>query len=361
MRIPRSLLLFTLLLMALLSACGVPDSTSQAADSAATVSDTPTPDSVPTSAPVTPAASSTIPPTWTPAAPAPTPTQTPTAAADMPTSGEIAYVYDGDLWLLDLATQQTMQLTQNVRASDPAWSPDGQILAFSVVPEKPGENRTGDIDIYTVRADGSELAPLVASGSEEMFPAFAPDGALYFVRRTYGDQSSVNLNIVRRDAAGAETVVHTEPGGLCGPDHLAVGPDGRISLGLSCGMGWYTLLVTPPLTETQDVGRLINESVCAAYGAWAKQQPRLAVTTARECAGQSETNLVVLDLATQPPQASEILRSTGIGAAAWSPDDRWLAYGRYNNNQSALYVIGSDGRTPPRRILDKGWQPAWRP
>jgi Tol biopolymer transport system component len=57
-------------------------------------------------------------------------------------------------------------------ASDdtPAWSPDGQWIAFT-------SDRDGDSDVYITRADGSgEPIQLTFEDTREMLPQWSPDG-----------------------------------------------------------------------------------------------------------------------------------------------------------------------------------------
>src|SRR5205085_6198400 len=65
---------------------------------------------------------------------------------------------------------------------DPAWSPDGQTLAFQT-------NAGGDFDILSVPADGSgSPTPLTFGTSNDVDPAYSPDGTrLAFASDRTGD------------------------------------------------------------------------------------------------------------------------------------------------------------------------------
>jgi TolB protein len=52
---------------------------------------------------------------------------------------------------------------------DPAWSPDGKLIAFS-------SRRTGTSALYVMRPDGSGLKRLVAGTGEQTEPSWSPDG-----------------------------------------------------------------------------------------------------------------------------------------------------------------------------------------
>lgn len=302
------------------------------------------------SAPIATAWSDGPPPSASAAAMLPTatpmiaPTIAATSAADAP-GGQIAYVDDGDIWLLDLATNQTQQVTRDGFSSDPAWSPDGQRLAFT-------RGQSDTTQSVSVRADGSDPQTIGDSGA--LFPAFGPDGDLFVVRRVPGELPE--LQIVRH-GSGGESIVHSEPGGLCGPIDLSAGPDQHLALSLNCGRGSYTLITSPGVTETIDLGRQIDGAVCAAPGVWSHDGGRIAAITARECAYQQETAITIVDDPLGRPRATTIVRDGGIFSLDWSPDDRWIVYAQ---NERGLFVIPASGGAP-RPIAARGSSPAWRP
>jgi TolB protein len=125
--------------------------------------------------------------------------------------------YDFDLWLMDAdgggQTQLTSNVVANVQDIEPAWSPDGQSIAFAhgldgardlelidlgtgarrVLANGEGDDespswspdgrkiafaseRSGGGDIYTIYADGSGLQKLTDSELRDAEPAWSPDG-----------------------------------------------------------------------------------------------------------------------------------------------------------------------------------------
>jgi Tol biopolymer transport system component len=52
----------------------------------------------------------------------------------------------------------------------PSWSPDGSIIAFTSL-------RDGNLEIYTMNADGSNQTRLTNDDSADIFPAWSPDAS----------------------------------------------------------------------------------------------------------------------------------------------------------------------------------------
>ncbi len=61
---------------------------------------------------------------------APAPSATPQVDAKL--KGEIAYLDEGDIWLRELASTTSRQLTELGTVRDLAWSPDGRRIAFAI-------------------------------------------------------------------------------------------------------------------------------------------------------------------------------------------------------------------------------------
>lgn len=88
--------------------------------------------------------------------------------------GPIVYASDRsgnyEIYVLDPDTGLTTQLTNNPATDiEPAWSPDGEVVAFT-------SDRDGDFEIYVVRADGSDLRQLTMNNAEDRLPRWQPSG-----------------------------------------------------------------------------------------------------------------------------------------------------------------------------------------
>lgn len=88
-----------------------------------------------------------------------------------PGGDQIAYVYDGDIRVMDLnGNYSEIYSSGNGYASAPAWSPEGSKIAF--VANRGG----GERHIWVMQADGNHLTQLTRQYSPARNPAWEPSG-----------------------------------------------------------------------------------------------------------------------------------------------------------------------------------------
>ena len=73
------------------------------------------------------------------------------------------------IWLLEMASGQSRQLTFSDSSSSPVFSPDGKSLAFVTT-------RDGDANLYLLPLDGGEARPLTHISTGVSDPVWSPDG-----------------------------------------------------------------------------------------------------------------------------------------------------------------------------------------
>jgi Tol biopolymer transport system component len=95
------------------------------------------------------------------------------------------------LWIRNADGTDARFLTNGAYWDSPVWSPDGTQIAFC---GQPG----GDLEIYAIKADGSDLRRLTRHPGMDWGPAWSPDGA----RIVYASYSAGNAEICVMAADG---------------------------------------------------------------------------------------------------------------------------------------------------------------
>jgi dipeptidyl aminopeptidase/acylaminoacyl peptidase len=87
------------------------------------------------------------------------------------------------LYILELATRQLTQITSgDYDDAQPAWSPDGRLIAFASNRSQPDPDRTYNTDVWVVEANntdkGAHLTQVTTNPGDDSEPAWSPDGKL---------------------------------------------------------------------------------------------------------------------------------------------------------------------------------------
>jgi TolB protein len=126
--------------------------------------------------------------------------------------------------------------------NDPAWSPDGQHIAFS-------SNRSGNQDIYVMSSSGTDVKRLTADPGDHIYPIWSPDGRRIAFLSDQGVKimDADGRNQVRITPEPTFGPLHWTPDGhkiiyssiySSGQDVWVVGADGKDQKNLTGGLGW---------------------------------------------------------------------------------------------------------------------------
>lgn len=145
-------------------------------------------------------------------------------------SVEVAFVSqrenDDEIYLLDVSRNLVVNLTRTAywrggrfesQDQSPAWSPDGQRLAFH-------SNRAGNHDIYVMDANGRNVQRLTFNPAMDMHPAWSPDGCCIVYQAWHGRDFEIYTLNVEAALAGEPPTPLTD--NRHGERHPAYSPDG---------------------------------------------------------------------------------------------------------------------------------------
>lgn len=231
--------------------------------------------------------------------------------------------------------EEPSQLTAEASDQEPAYSPNGQRIAFSSTRGQVGLKRTSQL--FLMRSDGSAVRQLTDGSSGARAPYFSPDGReLVFVRSGHLWLLTVATGTERQLVRGSEPVFtpngrrilfasgRAQDGKNDSSDIWAVGSDGRNPKVLVNGAGAE---VSPEVSpDGKRIAYVVQQGSQPGYG-----NLRIARANGR----------VVRSLDEKPgPECRPC-----YGPPTWAPDGKHLAAVEVTNNvgSTALKVMRPDG------------------
>ena len=240
---------------------------------------------------------------------------------------------------------------EGTRTDDPAYSPDGRLIAYS-------RNR----DLWVANADGTAPRRVTTGGNNDQGAAFSPDGASLVFYRV----ASTDLFVVGLDGTGLRNLTNDQDAFESEP---AWSPDGTTiayGRGTSAGEGAvYTIradgtnraIITPeqepPPTCSPDHRSGSREP------SWSPDGARIAFTGVSLC-DPSGTRKYGTDIWVMRPDGTgkvNITDNDGVSEHEphWSPDGTKIAFLSDRDERegpSDLYVMDADG-TDFRKVIDR--------
>jgi TolB protein len=304
-------------------------------------------------------------------------TATAPAWATFPGSnGRIAFVSDAagdfDIWSVAPDGSGAANITDAAGAPgfdfEPAWSPDGDKLAFRSGPENAAE-------IYTVNADGTALTRLTANAFKDYSPAWSPDGSrIAFASNRndpgfatcFGVLAACNYDIFVMPASGGSPVQITFDGAA--DQFPQFSPDGRFIAFVSDRSGAEAVYKVD--LETLAMTKLTPDSLRAGWPVWSPDGTRIAFSSNFDpChTGRSDCRGDIYVMNADGSGLSRLTRNfreNGFKGLTWSPAGDKIAFTHADNTPSVspgrIYVMNADGTdvtrlTAPR---DDSFFPDW--
>ena len=282
-------------------------------------------------------------------------------AGGAPENGLIAARGADAIYLIDADSAKAWKVPGTAEMSDPAWSPDGSLLAASMWDDN------GD-SVYTLRPDGRDRRLVLENAWS---PSWSPDGKRLVVVRdscfapyTCGvDTEGMSILVsVRVDGSDAHQLTFDNGNESDNANTPAWSPDGKW-IAYVGGEGAVELVASD---SQEGRGRTVADS--GSNPAWSPDASKLAFDVV-DSSKDYRQEVVVLDLATGvrttlPP------RPTPVSALAWSPDGKRLAFlssrtpmpqDGHCGGEMTMDLWGMDTKGTNPHLLSKGsyGRPAW--
>lgn len=229
-----------------------------------------------------------------------------------------------DLFTVDVASGTVTRLTETrENEQHPHWSPDGQSILFT------GGDVLSNVDVWSMKADGSERTRLTEHAERDAFPRWAPDGAsIAFVSQREGD---VSIWLMDVDGGNKRKLVQGR--------QPSWSPDGRrIVFTSSAFEGNDEIYIID--ADGSNMRRLTDNKRIDWFPSLSPDGLLLAMASERF--GGQEILLAGGDFSRQVRVT--VAENSFEVSPVWSPDGRGLAY-------SGKFSIGADGEL---KADDKG-------
>ncbi|MCC7368025.1 MAG: PD40 domain-containing protein [Chloroflexi bacterium] len=222
----------------------------------------------------------------------------------------------------------------------PAWSPDGQKIAYV------NSNGFPDGEIWVMNADGSGKASLTAGRQLSAQPAWSPDGRSIVFGCIRGNQPSA-LCIMNADGTG-ERLLRDQQGAPVGGMDPAWSPDGSKIAYLALGDIWVIGAAGGASQRLTSMGASLSPT-------WSPDGTKLAYESGDQI-------FVVNADGSNPVQLTHEDKNL---RPDWSPDGVSIAFEKYRNTfleqYNGIFIMkadGSDQRLYKLSASDVDWRPS---
>ena len=257
---------------------------------------------------------------------------------------------DSDIYVMNPDGSNVTRLTNNLRAFDPEWSPDGRQIVFDSK-----DSWSGNYNIYVMNADGSGVTRLTYDAEDGGNPSWSPDGR----RIAFDSERDGNNNIYVMNSDGSNVTRLTDNGMRNWSPTWS--PDGRqIAFHSRALYGASQIYVMN--SDGSDVTQITNHDWSVRNPVWSPDGRRIAFNDSN-ASGTPIRRIYVMNA--DGSGMTQLTNSTGDDSSpSWSPDGRQIVFTSMRDGEdSELYVMNADGSDVtrltyhPAHDLDPSWSP----
>jgi Tol biopolymer transport system component/DNA-binding winged helix-turn-helix (wHTH) protein len=247
------------------------------------------------------------------------------------------------------AKSTLVRLTNNNASDDgPAWSPDGNRIAFA-------SNRDGKAEIYLMNTDGSNVRRLTNNLSDDYGPKWSPDGR----KILFDSDRDGNKEVYVMDADGGNQTRLTS--NTATDSATSWSPDGsQIAFASNRDhANFYNFDIYLMNADGSNVRRIVDDPEYDAEPRWSPDGKQILFVTGRN--GNFDLYVMNADGTAQRNLTADYDKNDG--AATWSPDGKNIAFVRTLAGKEQIFVMNGDGTNLKRVSYDSSndGRPAWSP
>ncbi|NOT09083.1 MAG: hypothetical protein HOP28_12860 [Gemmatimonadales bacterium] len=234
-----------------------------------------------------------------------------------------------DLYVMNADGGAPTRLREDARNG--SWSPDGAFVLFA----SPAD---GDLDVYVMKADGSDVRQLTNTPEMDYQPAWSPDGRrIVFVSIPAGGGQKHDVHMMNADGSGRAPVMQTPDAEEMAPNF---GPGGRQIAFYSNRDGNWEVYVanadgSGARRMTEDPGNDLGPS-------FAPDGRSIAFTSTRSGAPR------MYRMGADGTGATQLGEHAGT-TMSWARDGQRIAYVAQVDGSVGIFVMNQDG-TGARRV-----------
>lgn len=244
------------------------------------------------------------------------------------------------------------QLTTDSRGGvSPAWSPNGQRIAFNRV-----------YDIYVMNADGSELTQISPTdpntGAYE--PVWSPDGQQIAFSTDGRDARSFGISVMNADGSGARALTTPVCRTSCDDQVVSAdrspswSPDGKRIAFVRRMNDAVRQDVFIMNADGSEITQITHSDPFVAFFSrpdWSPNGKRITFGANRDLAGNFTNSAHVF---TMNPDGTGMLQLASGASPAWSPSGRRIVF----SAEGGLFIMNEDG-SDVTQVSAAGFGPAW--